>query len=58
MDLTRRKIGWEADLIVNYTILSDLSLTVRYGVFDPSSGSAAFYDKTRTFFLASVVYSY
>jgi len=57
-DLTLRRIGWEADVVVNWTLASDLALTVRAGVFDPVSGGAALVAETRHFALISLIYSY
>lgn len=56
MDLSERKIGWEADLTADYALFSDLSFTVRGGYFLPSE--APLFRGGRFFFLFSLVYSY
>jgi hypothetical protein len=59
MDLTRRRIGWEIDLIVNWTLATDLAMTIRGGYFEPASnGGAPLVDDPRHFALIGVVYSY
>lgn len=58
MDLTRRRIGWEIDVIVNWTFASDLAVTVRGGYFEPAPGGAPLVDDSRHLVLAGVVYSY
>jgi hypothetical protein len=51
-------LGVEADLFVNWRITSDVSATVRYGVFNPAGGVADAYDDWRHFILAAVTYSF
>jgi len=50
-------VGWEWDVFVNWRMTSDVSLTVRYGVFQPG---AAFEDNDqwRHFLYAAVSYSF
>lgn len=49
-------VGWEMDYFANYRIFSDLSWTVRYGVFFPGK---AFTDQTtRTFLLTGITWSF
>lgn len=49
-------IGWEVDGYANFILTSDLSFTVRAGFFEP--GDAPLLDEERTFFLASMIYSF
>jgi hypothetical protein len=52
-----RYLGWEPDLFVNWQILDDLTLTLRYGVFFP--GQDAFEsDDARHFFYSGVTYAF
>ena len=49
-------LGWEMDLFTNWKVTSDLSVTMRYGVFFPGE---AFSDRTtRTFFLTGLTWSF
>ncbi len=49
-------LGWEMDYYANYRIFSDLSWTVRFGMFFPGK---AFTDRTtRTFLLTGVTWSF
>lgn len=49
-------LGWEMDYYTNWRLTSDLSLTVRYGVFFPGD---AFDDRTtRTFLLTGLTWSF
>lgn len=49
-------VGWEWDAYLNWRITSDVSLTVRYGVFSPGE---AFHDRDcRHFLYAGVTYSF
>lgn len=49
-------VGWEMDYYANYRVTSDLSLTVRYGVFFPGT---AFSDQSnRTFLLTGLSWSF
>jgi len=49
-------VGWEWDVFCNWRVTSDVSLTVRYGVFQPG---AAFQQKNaRQFFYTGLTYSF
>jgi len=49
-------VGWEMDYYANYRVTSDLSFTVRYGVFFPGT---AFSDQSnRTFLLTGLSWSF
>ena len=49
-------LGWEMDYFANWKIASDVSWTVRYGLFFPGS---AFSDRTtRTFLLTGVSWNF
>jgi hypothetical protein len=49
-------LGWEMDYYMNYRVTSDLSFTVRYGVFFPGT---AFSDQSnRTFLLTGLSWSF
>lgn len=49
-------VGWEMDYYANYRVTSDLSLTVRYGVFFP--GTAYSDQSNRTFLLTGLSWSF
>lgn len=49
-------VGWEWDVYCNWRITSDLTWTVRYGLFEPGSAFAS--DQSRNFLLTSVTYSF
>ena len=49
-------VGWEWDVYLNWRITSDVSLTVRYGIFSPGD---AFADRDhRQFFYTGITYSF
>ncbi|KPK79680.1 MAG: hypothetical protein AMJ81_12930, partial [Phycisphaerae bacterium SM23_33] len=49
-------VGWEWDVFCNWRITSDVSMTVRYGVFQP--GAAFISQDCRQFFYAGLTYSF
>mgnify|MGYP005840485741 CR=1 FL=1 len=49
-------LGWEMDYFANWRLTSDLSLTLRYGLFFP--GSAFSDEEYRSFFLTGVTWSF
>jgi hypothetical protein len=52
-----RYLGWEPDLFVNWQILDDLSLAVRYGVFSPGQDAFTSTD-VRQFFYVGLTYAF
>lgn len=49
-------LGWEMDYFANWRLTSDLSWTVRYGIFFP--GHAFSDESTRTFFMTGMAWSF
>ncbi|MGB9624276.1 MAG: alginate export family protein [Phycisphaerae bacterium] len=49
-------LGWEMDYFANWRLTSDLSWTVRYGIFFP--GRAFSDESTRTFFMTGMAWSF
>jgi len=45
-----RYLGWESDLFVNWQLRSDLSVTLRYGVFFPGDAIQTDHDERHFFF--------
>jgi hypothetical protein len=50
-------LGWEPDFYLNYEVLSDLTLTLRYGVFMPNAGAFPD-DKARQFFYTGAIIAF
>jgi hypothetical protein len=50
-------LGWEPDFYINYEMLSDITLTFRYGVFMPNS-KAFVSDKARQFVYTGAVFAF
>ncbi len=51
-------VGWEWDVFCNWRVTSDVSLTVRYGVFAPGAAYLGQFDDRRSFFYAGLTYSF
>ncbi|NLE29731.1 MAG: alginate export family protein [Phycisphaerae bacterium] len=49
-------VGWEMDYYINWRLTSDLSWTIRYGIFFP--GSAYTNEESRNFFLTGFTWSF
>jgi len=52
-----RYLGWEPDVFINWQIVSDVTLTTRYGVFFPSRDAFAS-DESRQFFSIGVTFGF
>lgn len=52
-----RYLGWEPDFFINWQITSDVTLSVRYGIFFPSS-DAFRDDDTRQYIYTGVTYAF
>jgi hypothetical protein len=50
-------LGWEPDIFLNWQITSDVTLSVRYGIFFPND-EVLFSDEPRQFFYAGVTYAF
>jgi len=50
-------LGWEPDLYINWEVVSDLTLTLRYGVFNPNTKAFA-NDKARQFLYTGAVIAF
>ncbi len=50
-------LGWEPDVFINWQIVSDVTLAVRYGVFIPSN-RAFLDDSTRQFFSIGLTFAF
>ncbi len=53
-----RFVGWECDLRMDWSVTSDVSFNVRYGLFIPNGGNPEPIDQVRQFLYGGVTYAF